>query len=47
MVNNILRLSCGDIEKNVVLSRGDVIKKKLYHMVTKFYHMVMLKMFRL
>jgi len=41
----ILRLSRGDAEKITVLSRGDAVKGIFYHLVTKFYHIVTLKMF--
>ena len=40
----ILRLSRGDAEKIIVLSRGDAVEHEFYHVVTKFYHIVTLKM---
>ena len=42
----ILRLSRGDVEKIKVLSRCDAVERKFYHIVTKLYHIVTLKMIR-
>jgi len=41
----ILRLSRGDAEKITVLSPGDAVEYKFYHVVTRFYHIVTLKIF--
>jgi len=42
----ILRLSRGDVEKIKVLSRCDAVERKFYHIVTKLYHIVTLKIIR-
>ena len=42
----ILRLSRGDVEVTIFLSCGDTVNHKSYQIVTKFYHILMLKRFR-
>jgi hypothetical protein len=44
MAKIIKRLSRGDAEQNAVLLRGDAVEPKFYHVVTKFYHYMTLKM---
>jgi hypothetical protein len=44
----IKRSSRGDVAHDAILSRGDAVGAKFYHVVTKFYHYVTLQMiFRL